>query len=118
MPGEEEIEIPDAWRCVVHPRRQGMAALEPAGGWPERMPWYTAFRPEYQGMSADEAGSALRPVHGLIAGYGLAGAAALFAPRQTIIEITFASAEGELGVFSDLPLITRSELIRSLRTLD
>jgi hypothetical protein len=35
-----------------------------------------------------------------------------------IIEINFASAEGELGVFSDLPLVTRSELIRSLRTLD
>ncbi|MEV4314910.1 DUF4132 domain-containing protein [Actinocrispum sp. NPDC049592] len=39
-------------------------------------------------------------------------------PGQTITEITFESAAGELGVFSDLPLVTRSELIRSLRTLE
>ncbi|WP_410671353.1 DUF4132 domain-containing protein [Amycolatopsis sp. cmx-4-68] len=39
-------------------------------------------------------------------------------PAQTITEITFESAAGELGVFSDLPLVTRSELIRSLRSLD
>jgi hypothetical protein len=26
--------------------------------------------------------------------------------------ITFESSEGDLGVFSDLPLVTRSELIR------
>jgi hypothetical protein len=39
-------------------------------------------------------------------------------PEQTITEISFESAAGELGVFSDLPLVTRSELIRSLRALD
>jgi uncharacterized protein DUF4132 len=38
-------------------------------------------------------------------------------PRQTITELTFESSEGELGVFSDLPLVTRSEVNRSLRTL-
>jgi hypothetical protein len=39
-------------------------------------------------------------------------------PQQTITELLFESSEGELGVFSDLPLVTRSELIRSLRALD
>ena len=38
-------------------------------------------------------------------------------PEQTITEITFESSAGDLGVFSDLPLVTRSELIRSLRAL-
>lgn len=38
-------------------------------------------------------------------------------PEQTITELVFASSRGELGVFGDLPLVTRSELIRSLRTL-
>ncbi|MCW2495527.1 DUF4132 domain-containing protein [Jatrophihabitans sp.] len=38
-------------------------------------------------------------------------------PRQTITELSFESATGELGVFSDLPRVTRSELIRSLRAL-
>jgi hypothetical protein len=38
--------------------------------------------------------------------------------QQTITEITFESSENELGVFADLSLVTRSELIRSLRTLD
>jgi hypothetical protein len=38
-------------------------------------------------------------------------------PDQTITEITFESAAGDLGVFTDLPLVTRSELIRSLRAL-
>ena len=38
-------------------------------------------------------------------------------PEQTITELTFESSEGDLGVFSDLPLVTRSELIRSLRAL-
>ena len=38
-------------------------------------------------------------------------------PEQTIVELAFESSRGELGVFSDLPLVTRSELIRSLRTL-
>lgn len=83
MPSENEIEIPDAWRKAVHPRRHGMAALEPGGGWSERMPWY-----------ADRSA------------------------RLEEAMVAFASAEGELGVFSDLPLVTRSELIRSLRTLD
>jgi hypothetical protein len=39
-------------------------------------------------------------------------------PQQTITELIFQSSEGDLGVFSDLPLVTRSELIRSLRALD
>lgn len=39
-------------------------------------------------------------------------------PEQTITELIFESSAGELGVFSDLPLVTRSELIRSLRALD
>ena len=30
MPGEDEIDVPDAWRQVVHPRRRGMIGLEPA----------------------------------------------------------------------------------------
>jgi hypothetical protein len=34
-----------------------------------------------------------------------------------ITEVTFESSAGDLGVFSDLPLVTRSELIRSLRAL-
>jgi hypothetical protein len=38
-------------------------------------------------------------------------------PEQTIVELAFESSRGELGVFSDLPVVTRSELIRSLRTL-
>jgi hypothetical protein len=38
-------------------------------------------------------------------------------PEQTIVELAFESSRSELGVFSDLPLVTRSELIRSLRTL-
>ena len=38
-------------------------------------------------------------------------------PEQTITELTFESSAGALGVFSDLPLVTRSELIRSLRAL-
>jgi hypothetical protein len=38
-------------------------------------------------------------------------------PAQTITELAFESSAGELGVFSDLPVVTRSELIRSLRTL-
>ena len=38
-------------------------------------------------------------------------------PEQTITELTFESSKGDLGVFSDLPLVTRSELIRSLRAL-
>ena len=50
------------------------------------------------------------------------GAAAFLNPneevQQTITEITFESSAGELGIFADLPLVTRSELIRSLRTLD
>jgi hypothetical protein len=36
---------------------------------------------------------------------------------QTITELTFESSAGDLGVFSDLPLVTRSELIRSLHAL-
>jgi hypothetical protein len=39
-------------------------------------------------------------------------------PQQTIVELTFESSSEELGVFGDLPLVTRSELIRSLRPLD
>jgi hypothetical protein len=39
-------------------------------------------------------------------------------PDQTITELTFESAKGDLGVFSDLPLVTRLELIRSLRALN
>jgi len=39
------------------------------------------------------------------------------ASEQTITELTFESSKGDLGVFSDLPLVTRSELIRSLRAL-
>jgi hypothetical protein len=39
-------------------------------------------------------------------------------PQQMITEITFESSEGELGVFGDLSPVTRSELIRSLRTLE
>ena len=39
-------------------------------------------------------------------------------PQQTITEITFESSRGELGVFGDLSPVTRSELIRSLRTLE
>jgi hypothetical protein len=38
-------------------------------------------------------------------------------PRQTLAGLAFESSAGELGVFSDLPPVTRSELIRSLRTL-
>lgn len=38
-------------------------------------------------------------------------------PAQTITGLAFESSAGELGVFSDLPVVTRSELIRSLRTL-
>jgi Domain of unknown function (DUF4132) len=38
-------------------------------------------------------------------------------PDQVITELTFESSAGELGVFSDLPLVTRSELIRSLHAL-
>jgi Domain of unknown function (DUF4132) len=38
-------------------------------------------------------------------------------PEQTITELTFESSKGDLGVFSDLPLVTGSELIRSLRAL-
>jgi hypothetical protein len=38
-------------------------------------------------------------------------------PEQTIVELAFESSRSELGVFSDLPMVTRSELIRSLRTL-
>jgi hypothetical protein len=38
-------------------------------------------------------------------------------PEQTIIELTFESSRGELGAFSDLPLVARSELTRSLRAL-
>jgi Domain of unknown function (DUF4132) len=38
-------------------------------------------------------------------------------PDQVITELAFESSAGELGVFSDLPLVTRSELIRSLRAL-
>ena len=38
-------------------------------------------------------------------------------PEQTIAELAFEASRGELGVFSDLPVVTRSELIRSLRTL-
>lgn len=85
---EAEIEIPDPWRSAVHPRRHGMAAREPDGDSAEAeaepMPWYAAFRPEYPGMStgeADEARSALLPVHELVTEYGLAGAAGVFAER-------------------------------------
>jgi hypothetical protein len=39
-------------------------------------------------------------------------------PQQTIIKLTFESSMGVLGVFSDLPRVTRSELIRTLRVLD
>lgn len=50
------------------------------------------------------------------------GAAAFLNPneevQQTITQITFESSAGELGIFADLPLVTRSELIRSLRTLN
>ncbi len=35
--------------------------------------------------------------------------------RRMNIEVTFESSAGDLSVFSDLPLVTRSELIRSLR---
>ena len=38
-------------------------------------------------------------------------------PEQTITELTFESSKGDVSVFSDLPLVTRSELIRSLRAL-
>ena len=38
-------------------------------------------------------------------------------PEQTIAELTFESSRSDLGVFSDLPVVARSELIRSLRTL-
>jgi hypothetical protein len=38
-------------------------------------------------------------------------------PDQVITEITFESARSALGVFGDLPLVPRSELIRSLRAL-
>ena len=38
-------------------------------------------------------------------------------PEQTIAALTFESSAGDLGVFSDLPLVTRSEPIRSLRAL-
>jgi hypothetical protein len=38
-------------------------------------------------------------------------------PTQTITEISFESSAGELGVFGDLPVVTRSELVRSLRAL-
>ena len=38
-------------------------------------------------------------------------------PEQTIVELAFESSRSEIGVFSDLPMVTRSELIRSLRTL-
>jgi hypothetical protein len=38
-------------------------------------------------------------------------------PRQTLAGLAFESSAGELGVFSDLPPVTRSELIRSVRTL-
>src|SRR5947209_2154465 len=38
-------------------------------------------------------------------------------PDQTITEVTFESSAGDLGVFGDLPVVTRSELIRSLRAL-
>lgn len=38
-------------------------------------------------------------------------------PPQTIAELTFESSAGDLGVFGDLPLVTRSELIRSLRAV-
>ena len=50
---------------------------------------------------------------GTSAAFGPAGE-----PQQTITELFFESSEGELGVFSDLPLVTRSELIRSLHVLD
>jgi hypothetical protein len=36
-------------------------------------------------------------------------------PEQTVTELAFESSRGELGLFTDLPLVTRSELIRSLR---
>lgn len=36
-------------------------------------------------------------------------------PGQTITGVAFESSHGELGVFSDLPRVTRSELVRSLR---
>lgn len=39
-------------------------------------------------------------------------------PPQTIIDIAFQSARGELGLFTDLSRIARSELVRSLRSLD
>jgi pimeloyl-ACP methyl ester carboxylesterase len=38
-------------------------------------------------------------------------------PEQTITELTFESSAGDLDVFSDLPLVTRSELVRSLHAL-
>jgi hypothetical protein len=38
-------------------------------------------------------------------------------PEQTIVDLAFESSRSELGVFSDLPVVARSELIRSLRTL-
>lgn len=83
MPGEEEIEIPDAWRYAVHPRRGGMAALEPDGGWPDRaleyVPVLGVIRPEYPGMAADEAEPTVMGAGELVAEHGLAGAAAVFA---------------------------------------
>jgi len=30
MPNEDKTDIPGAWRNVVHPRRHGMTAVEPA----------------------------------------------------------------------------------------
>jgi hypothetical protein len=38
-------------------------------------------------------------------------------PEQTIAELAFESSRSQLGVFSDLAMVTRSELIRSLRAL-
>lgn len=90
-------------RCAL-PARPARVALGPAGRRTLRQ-WL--FRP---------FGAEGRVV--LIIDPGVSAVAdAKAEPDQVITEVTFQSSAGDLGVFSDLPLVTRSELIRSLRAL-
>jgi hypothetical protein len=136
MPNEDKADIPGGWRDVVHPRRHGMIAVEPARDSDEGGDFQTRiaarpllYRLVRHGWHWGPAGQQARRDQ-LFRPFGAEGRLVLTVdpgvsavldakaePEQTITELTFESSKGDLGVFSDLPLVTRSELIRSLRSL-
>jgi hypothetical protein len=72
-------------------------------------------RPRLARWKAESAWFYLQSPRVIVGKYELYALAPIL--QQTIVELTFESSRSELGVFSDLPMVARSELIRSLRTL-